>query len=117
MDPVKMTRDDLLIFWTLRQGVKNEKTGETLDDVFQMRGRVYYKDDKLLPKPRLLCEVLIPADTAKFLTMEKLVAFAEERAQLDIDEIAGTGIFAKGGLRHGEELEHDLDVLREAMAR
>jgi hypothetical protein len=100
MDPVKVKREDCLILWTFRE-YEQDPT------MVQMRGRVYYKDEPIRLKPRLLAEVLIPKDQIENITMTQAIALAEERVCLDLSEIAGeTG--------HEEE---GIDSLREAMVR
>jgi hypothetical protein len=113
MDPVKVKRDDLLVLWTVREA-QNEN-GEPLEGSLQVRGRVYYKDDPLRPKPRMLAEIFVPKEVVdeQHLTMEQVLDFAEERMQLDIHEIAATGPFARPDNKPGE----GIDQLRECMAR
>jgi hypothetical protein len=96
------------------RAARDQDGNETAD--FSARGRVYYRDDPLMAKPRLLAEIEIPAETARFLTMEKLIEFAEERMQLDIHEIAMTGPYALDGVHHGKA-GLGIDVLRKAMVR
>jgi hypothetical protein len=109
--PVPVKREYLLVLWTVRPA-KNQKTDEILTDVWQVRGRVYYKTDPIMEKPRLLCEVLLPKDIVKDNTMEQLIAAAEERVQLDLDEIAATGPFSDAPVH-----EDGIDDLRRCMAR
>jgi hypothetical protein len=112
MDPVNVKREDLLILWTLREA--QDEKGELMPDTLQLRGRVYYKDDPVMPKPRMLCEVLLPKDVAEGQTMEQLLAIAEERVDLDLQEIAHTGPFKNDAASVDPR---GLDQLRECMAR
>jgi hypothetical protein len=78
-----------------------------MNDTLQIRGRVYYKDDRVVEKPRALTELLIPKAIVEEnrATMADLLNLAEERLAFDIAEINSTS--------------HDagIDELREAMAR
>jgi hypothetical protein len=85
---VPFKREDLLVLWTVREHTENES-------VLQIRGRVYFKDDPVTIKPRLLTEVLLPKSLAQEekITMTQMLAMAEERLLLDLGELNSS----KGG--------------------
>jgi hypothetical protein len=86
----KLDRKALTVLWTVREA-KNEQ-GVKIEGMLQVRGRVYYKDDPVLKfaaKPRALVEVMLPTDVAGDTSLEAVLVMAEERLQLDIDEING----------------------------